>query len=297
MAYTDTRIGDESPHTPSVGAGVSEREKRLSGVQSREILAGHLDRLLIQLDRPEAAVDTTSARETLMDLSADIVSRTSIFRNSDYRWLLDRLTGVYGQGFGRRVQEPLVATAAAYGQVIETISNACPDQDYREAVGQLFCYMSRLFRNREDSWKLVYRHILAIPDAVAAKQLLNRALFVEIREWAEAGVDNLFSIRRDLYERIAAQTTRIEDLDRRILDLTRGLRHHRRATAASAGSNVIDLQEVRDKRLITTLEHERRGLMEDREGEKAVVALVESDIREFEEMLRSTRRAYFVRTV
>ena len=60
---------------------------------------------------------------------------------------------------------------------------------------------------------------------------------------------------------------------------------------------MIDLQEVRDKRLITTLEHERRGLMEDREGEKAVVALVESDIREFEEMLRSTRRAYFVRTV
>jgi hypothetical protein len=269
----------------------------LTGGQSREILAGHLDRLLIQLDRPEAAVDTSLARETLMDLSADIVSRTSIFRSSDYRWILDRLTCVYGRGFGRRVQEPLVATAAAYGQVIETISNACPEQDYREAVGQLFCYMSRLFRNREDSWKLVYRHILAIPDAVAAKQLLNGALFVEIQEWAEAGVDNLFSIRRDLYERIATLTTRIEDLDRRILDLVRGAQRPRRMKTGFVGSNVIDLQEARDKRLIVTLERERLGLMEAREGEESVVAFVESDIREFEEMLRSTRRAYFVRPV
>ena len=37
--------------------------------------------------------------------------------------------------------------------------------------------------------------------------------------------------------------------------------------------------------------------MDEKENEKTIVGLIESDICEFEEKLRATRRAYFIRAV
>ena len=297
MPFPDTQIDSEPGRTLRSAGCALLLETRLLRGQSRDILQEHLDRLRDQLTGPEEAIDTSLVCETLLDLSDDLGSRTSVFQSSDYRWILQRLTRIYAQGFIGRTGEPFTVTAAAYAQVIETISHIYPGQDYSEAIGQLFCYMSRLFRTRERSWKVVYKHILSIPDAVEAKQLLNRAFFVEIKEWAEAGVDNLFSIRRDLYEKIDELQVRIDSCNRQIAKTAEAMNHPRKTGAMPVGSNVIDLQRVRNKRRIASLEHKRQGLVEAKNDEESIVALIESDIREFEEKLRRTRRAYFVRPV
>ena len=261
------------------------------------MLEAHLDRLLALLAPPGAAIDTGLVRETLLALSADIRYGSSSFHSNDYRWILTHLTRTYAQGFHQRTQDPFTATAAAYAQVIETLSQLFPGQDYSEAVGQLFCYMSRLFRAQEQSWKAVYTHILSIPESVEAKRLLNHAYFVEIQEWAEAGVENLFSIRNNLRKKIGALVARIDRLERRIAKIAGTSTHPVRAGIGAKGSNVIDLVEARRKRLIRLLEHRRAELMEERDGEEYVLGFIDSDIREFENKLRNTRRAYFVHIV
>ncbi len=231
----------------------------------------------------------------LLALSADIRSRADVFHGSDYHWVLRQLTAIYARGLRRRTQDPYTTTAAAYAQVIETITHACPGQDYCEAVGQLVGYMVLLFQTRENSWRLVFEHILSIPDAVEAKQLLDRAFLVEIREWAEAGVENLFSIRADLYEKIGGLQVRIEGIEGQIRMLERELGARRRRAAVR--SNVIDLERVRTERLRASLLHARRVLEEEKRTEESIVALIESDIREFEDKLRKTARAYYLRSV
>lgn len=263
--------------------------------ESRCILEGHLDRILFQLARPNGRIDIALVRAMLLALSADIRSRADLFHGSDYNWILRQLTGIYARGLGRRTNEPYRTTAAAYAQVIETISHACPGQDYCEAVGQLVGYMVLLFQTRENSWRLVFEHILSIPDAVEAKQLLDRAFLVEIQEWAEAGVENLFSIRADLYEKIGGLQVRIESLERQIGLLERGLGARKRRAAFRA--NVIDLERVRTQRRIASHLHARRVLEEEKRTEESIVALIESDIREFEDKLRKTARAYYLRSV
>lgn len=233
----------------------------------------------------------------LLALSEDIRSGSALFASNDYRWVLTRLTEIYAQGFGQPKRDTFANTAADYAHVIEIISREYPGHDYSEAIGQLFCYMSRLFRTRKNGWKAVYEHILSIPDSVEAKQLLNRAFFVEIQEWAEAGVENLFSIRKDLYEKIAEIGTKIEALDRRIEQLESGRIPENQTNPSAARSNVVDLAAARRERNILNLEQKRRKLLADRENEEVIVGLIESDIREFEDKLRATRRAYFIRSV
>jgi len=297
MSYPETRNSKEPLRTrPPTGNG-SSSERGLPRRQSRQILEGHLDRILAQLALPEAAIDTGRLREMLLELSTDIQARSSAFQSHDYRWILERLTGIYAQGIARQTPEPFTPTAAAYAQVIETISREYPGQDYSEAIGQLFFYMSRLFRTQENSWKAVYKHILSIPDSVEAKQLLNRAFFVEIQEWAEAGVENLFSIRRDLVKKISGLEVRLKGLDRRIFKISGEVNQRRQASIAATSSNIIDLAQAREARLIASLKEIRQGLEEEKQREESIVRLIESDIREFEEKLRNTRRAYFVRPV
>lgn len=297
MSHAEKQLGKELPLVSPLSVRVLPNEVRTVRRQPRKIIEAHLDRLLALLALPGTAIDTSLVRETLLDLSADIRYGSSSFHSNDYRWILTHLTRTYARGLDRRTQDPFTATAAAYAQVIETLSHLFPGQDYSEAVGQLFCYMSRLFRAQEHSWKAVYKHILSIPESVEAKRLLNRAYFVEIQEWAEAGVDNLFSIRNNLCEKIAALAARIDRLERRIAKIADASTRPVRAGTAVNGSNVIDFAEARRKRLIRLLEHRRAELTEEKNGEESVLGFIESDIREFENKLRNTRRAYFVHTV
>ena len=265
--------------------------------QTRKILEARLDQLGAQLSGPEAAADAGKISTMLLALSDDIRSGFPLFTSNDYRWVLTRLTEIYAQGFGRLKRDAFANSAADYAHVIETISREYPGHDYSEAIGQLFCYMSRLFRTRKNGWKAVYEHILSIPESVEAKQLLNRAFFVEIQEWAEAGVENLFSIRKDLYEKIAEIGTKIEALDRQIEQFEGEQTPANQTRPSAAASNVVDLAAARKKRHILQLEQQRRKLVVDKEDEDVIVGLIESDIREFEDKLRATRRAYFIRSV
>lgn len=265
--------------------------------QSRRNLEERLEQLGAQLSGPDATVDVGRISEMLLALAEDIRSGSMVFAGGDYRWILTRLTHIYAQGFGQLKRDAFANTAADYAQVIESISREYPGHDYSEAVGQLFCYMSRLFRTRRSGWKAVYEHILSIPDSVEAKQLLNRAFFAEIQEWAEAGVENLFSIRRDLYEKIAEIGARIEALDRRIEQIGGEQDAQYVASTRMSASNVVDLAAARKERQIQHLEHRRRKLAGEKEDEEVIVGLIESDILEFEDKLRATRRAYFIRPV
>jgi len=262
------------------------------------LIGERVNRLGTQLSRPDAVIGSGEIEDTLLLLSAEIRCGRSELASSDYRWIIERVTDIYAQGFGQGAGDVFTTTADSYANLIETISRAYPGYDYSEAVGQLFCYMSRLFRTRKTGWKAVYEHILSIPDAVEAKQLLNRAYFAEIQEWAEAGVENLFAIRKDLYEKIDRIEVKIGGLDRRIEKIA-GPRDDLPAEARSAppGSNIVDLTQARRKRLIETLRLKRRRLADVRENEETILGLIESDIQEFENKLRATRRAYFIRPV
>ena len=261
------------------------------------LIGERLNRLGVQLSRPDAVIDSGEIEDTLLLLSTEIRSGSSDLVSSDYRWIIERLTDIYAQGFGQRAGDAFTTTADSYAHLIETISRAYPGYDYSEAVGQLFCYMSRLFRTRKTGWKAVYEHILSIPDSVEAKQVLNRAFFVDIQEWAEAGVENLFSIRKDLYEKIRKIEVKIRGLDRRIENIAGPRDLPEQASSVRAGSNIVDLTQARRRRLIEPLRLRRRRLVGEKENEETIVGLIESDIREFEDKLRATRRAYFIRPV
>jgi hypothetical protein len=270
--------------------------RRLPG-RSGELIGERLSQLGVVLSRPDASIDSREIEGMLLLLSADIRSGCSELASSDYRRIIERLTEIYAQGFGQRAGDVFTTTADSYAQLIETISRAYPVYDYSEAVGQLFCYMSRLFRTGKNGWKAVYEHLLSIPDSVEAKQVLNRAFFVEIQEWAEAGVENLFSIRKDLYEKIGNIEVKIEGLGRRIEKIAGPRQLSDQASAAPAGSNIVDLAQARRNRLVESLRLRRRRLMEEKQNEETIVGLIESDIHEFEKKLRATRRAYFIHAV
>ncbi len=294
MSYRKTQVEQgRIPNLPSLrkdrGSG------HLSG-QSGSLIEERLNRLGSQLSGPDTAIDSGEIEDTLLLLAADIRSGSSELTSGDYRWIVERLTKIYAQGFGQRAGDAFTTTADSYAHLIETISRAYPGYDYSEAVGQLFCYMSHLFRTRKNGWKAVYEHILSIPDAVEAKQALNRAFFVEIQDWAEAGVENLFSIRKDLCEKIGAIEAKIRMLDRRIEAISGG-RQPGQGSTRSEGSNIVDFAEARRRRVLEPLQRRQQRLVEEKKDEETIVALIESDIREFEEKLRTTRRAYFIHTV
>jgi hypothetical protein len=299
MSYPEIR--SERGREPDSGSLLKKSSPELGSKslpgRSRTRIEERLNRLGVELSRSETAIDSEQVEHMLLLLSADIRSGSSELAHSDYRWIVERLTFIYAQGFDRRADDIFTITADSYAHLIETISREYPGYDYSEAVGQLFCYMSRLFRTRRTRWKAVYEHILSIPDAVEAKQVLNQAFFVEIQEWAEAGVENLFSIRKDLREKIGAIKSKIRLIDLRIDRISNKQYVAVEFESTMLGSNVVDLAAARRKRSIELLRLKRQQLVEENEHEETVVGLIESDIREFEDKLRATRRAYFIRPV
>jgi hypothetical protein len=297
MAKSKKDVGNDRQRVTRLAGAAAHQGALHPRSLSRRNLEEQLNRLLGEFSQPERSIDTARIREILLKLDADIRSGYEVFQNNDYRWILERLTRIYGQGLTSQRQDPFTATAADYAQVIETLSHVYPKQDYSEAMGQLFCYMSRLFRTQERSWKAVYTHILSIPESVEAKRVLNRAFFLEIQSWAEAGVENLFSIRQDLSDKLSELRTKIDRMDRRIATIAGEPSVRQETGSAAHGRNVIDFAMARKRRLIQSLERRRNALDEEKVDTESVFGLIESDIREFEEKLRITRRAYFLRAV
>ena len=211
----------------------------------------------------------------------------------DYRDILQGLTGVYARGIARRGLNPCTRTAAVYADLISTISQSFQDYDYSDALGHLIVYMGRLFRARENGWAAIYRHIQSMPEDLAARRQLDRALFNELQEWFESGAGNLFSIRDGLTNTVADLTDEAETLQTRI----RGLEDTGSTDVIGSNPHIVPLNAVRNARQIRLLKMDRDAILEERATKEALIELIDDDIRDFENRLIDVRRAYTIHRV
>ena len=262
----------------------------------RRVLDDCLSQLDDQLRRQGSSTDRRSARQTLRELADLIASDRMGLDPGDYERLLGRLAAIFAAGLSPASQGVLVTTAPSYAGVIAAISRACPRCDYEAPLGQLLTYMARLFLDRRAGWKAIYRSIQAISDGVAAKQRLDEVEFARIQEWIESGAANLFSIQRDLGRAIAHLGEKVAAIDAQIarraaaLDLC-----SRRRRADDTVRNIVSLDTWRQGRQLAELERQRLDLLDQIAAKQGVKDLIDADVRELEDCLWATRRAYFIR--
>ncbi|MEA3275896.1 MAG: hypothetical protein U9Q81_11510 [Pseudomonadota bacterium] len=296
MLNPDTSISHITQHRVTLSRLTANGVSSLAPDHSRQVLQTYLDYFGAQLSRNSASRDIGLLQEMLLEVAHIVRSGTADILTDDYENILERLVAIYARGLNQRGQNAFMITAADYADVIEAISQEYPAYDYSEAVGQLLWYMSRLFGRRKSSWKTVYEHILSMPDSVAAKQLLMQAYFLEINEWVESGVDNLFEIRSDLYAKKAALLKEETTISREIEKMEQALKA-RQGKGTARDRNVVDLGEKRKERTIETLRREMQEIISEKEGKETMIAMIESDIRQFEDKLKEAKRAYFIRLV
>jgi hypothetical protein len=268
-------------------------ECRAIGVQDscRRVLNDCLIHLDDQLHGPEGEVDRRGVRLTLRELGDLIGSNRLSLERPEYQVLLARLVAIFATGAAPASQLALATSAPSYAGVVAALSRACPSCDYEAALGQLLTYMGRLFVERRSGWKAIYRAIASISDRVAAKQRLDEGEFRRIEEWVESGASNLFPIQRDLAKAIAGLEAKAAAL---------GAEMERRTAAlgsSSPAARVVSLADRRERIEIAALGRRRDELLAQAEDKRGIQELIDDDIRDLEEALRATRRAYSVRLV
>lgn len=265
--------------------------------KASQILEDYIDYLEQELVAPNDDLNLGQVQEMLLEVSCIVRSGNKDIHPDQYGRFLERLTGIYAQGFSTEEKERFSATAPDYAEVIEAISRELPGYDYREAVGQLLYYLNHLYRSRKSSWITVYQHILSMPDSIAAIQTLKEAYFRGIQQWVEEGVQNLFHIGRDLQQRVnelnqkTAGLTRLIEQQRDLLD------RERRCPEFTFAGNITSLDQERRKREIAELLDRREQTLRERSSKEQIAELIECNIREFETALKEARRAYFVQLV
>lgn len=237
------------------------------------------------------------ARDTLDALAILVRTQEGEMGYWDYAPFLRRLTQIYAAGCQRRENTACTGTAAAYAAIVEAVSRRLPAFDFTDTLGQLLEFMTRLFSAQENDWKVVYAHLRAIPDVIDAKQSLIRVCSADIREWFDAGVQNLFSLRQDLTEKIQELVRRTGDLEARIRAQEQRLGALRQRLARDGQGKILSLEDRFLERELARLRDQQASLTEERAGQEEIRQLIESDIREFERFLREARRAYYLRLV
>lgn len=243
--------------------------------------------------RPDAALtDRRQAERRLRALAVLIESETVTISDRDSERVLRRLAQLYGNGCTAHRGDIYTGTAAGYAAVVAALSQKCPGLDFSEAIGQLLELMIRLFRQEDIAWAAVYRHLRSIPDGVRAKQQLKRVCAADIREWFEAGVQNLFGLRAELRERIRELAEAADALAQEIQAREDSIRP---ANAKGARNRkVVVLADWFKERRLTELRHERQAITDETTDKVDTVALINMDIREFEQRLVEARRAYLL---
>ncbi|MGA7983446.1 MAG: hypothetical protein WCA32_24885 [Chromatiaceae bacterium] len=231
--------------------------------------------------------------DRLHELAGAIESETTEITMRDSARILQSLTQLYRSACRGREDEQFTATAASYAAVISALSRRFPGLDFDEAVGQLLKLMIRLFKSEDAGWVTVYRQLRSIPDSVSAKQQLQRVCSADIREWFDAGVKNLFSLRDGLFERIGKLD---EDADAIAREIQAGESELAAArTQSTSDGRVIVLADRVKARQIAALREKRQSILDEKAGKADTVSLIQADIREFERRLGEARRAYLVR--
>jgi hypothetical protein len=290
---TDACSANTQDPLPLGGYPAILAECRAIGVQDscRRVLNDCLIHLDDQLHGPEGDVDRRGVRLTLRELGDLIGSNRLSLERPEYQVLLARLVAIFTTGAAPASQLALATSAPSYAGVVAALSRACPSCDYEAALGQLLTYMGRLFVERRSGWKAIYRAIASISDRVAAKQRLDEGEFRRIEEWVESGASNLFPIQRDLAKAIAGLEEKAAAL---------GAEMERRTAALGSsglGARVVSLADRRERIEIAALGRRRDELLAQAEDKRGIQGLIDDDIRDLEEALRATRRAYSVRLV
>jgi hypothetical protein len=247
------------------------------------------------LCQPGRDFDTERGRQALGELTALLESDADNDTAAAYRRLLGRLADHMARETRQRSGSDLAVTAGGYAAVVAAMSRIHPEIDYSAPLGQLLELMARLFSARENGWKDIYTCLRSVPESVAAKQALNRVCLAEIREWFDAGVQNLFSLQAQLQGQIQAIRDKAAGIEQRLTEARLALNEsHGRF---GHGGKVTSLGSMVAKREIQTLEQALAEVAEEQAGREDTLGLIESDIDEFEQILRGARRAYRLQVV
>ncbi len=265
--------------------------------KSQQILVDYLDYFESELLNQTPTANISQIQEMLLELSCVIRSRNARLIPGEYSNFLQRLIHLYGEGFSQTSSDAFLVTAADYADVIEAISKACPNYDYSEALGQLLRYMSNLYKGRKSSWKTVYEHILSMPDSITAVQMVKTEYFGEIQQWAEEGVGNLFQIRKDIYQRIEELEQQANTIEKLIDTEESILATETTAPKVFGQAQIINLAEKRAQKRIEALHVDLATNAREILSQGELVALIESNIQEFDDKLLEARRAYSIRLV
>jgi hypothetical protein len=263
----------------------------------REKLSGCLDILGDHIGQDSAGSDIERVNRTLDEIACAIRLDRSFSEDCDQGWFLERLTRIYARGCDQRDNPAFMITATGYASLVAAMSRAFPDLDYGAALGQLIELMTRLFAAQDSGWSVVYGHLRSIPDAVDAKRKLDVVCSADVREWFDAGVQNLFSLQEDLAKKIQDLDAQIEGIDNEIKATRQSMKRARRRLDPAGEGKIVAFQGGIARREIMALQEKRREIAEERNGREETLLLVESDIREFESRLRDARRAYYLELV
>ena len=240
--------------------------------------------------------DIQAARDQL-DILAARIRDNQISRSQEYGLFLQDLTQRYRRACRDRVHPICLETAANFANLVEAISHQYSTIEYEHILGLLLDLMTRLFQARDHSWFILYQHLRAIPDNLEAKQHLKQVCSADIREWFDAGVQNLFSLQKNLVQKSQEFAAEAAQLQRRIRSRKRAAALVQSYTQQRYGSSVISFRANQIRQRIQTLKEERDAALEQRDSTREIRALIESDIQEFEKLLNEARRAYYLRLV
>ena len=250
-----------------------------------------------ELVEVDGSADVNRIENTLDAVVGILRLSGSPSRRCDHEGFLRHLSAIYARGRAQRDNVAFAATAVGYASVVEAISRRYPELDYREPLGQLLELMTRLFAARDNRWKLVYKHLRSVPDSVEAKQTLTRVCSADIREWFDAGVQNLFSLRDDLAAKIRALGAKARRIEREIGVLQRTLASIRNSLDPAGTGKVVGMAEKVKQRQIAEMQTKKAEVLDEKAAREDTLYLIESDIREFERRLREALRAYYLRAV
>jgi hypothetical protein len=261
----------------------------------------HLDACLTVVERElvsgSSTADIELVQSSLGTVATIVRANPGIAGGSELGTFLHRLTRLYAPACDRRESEAFTTTATEYGAVVAAISHRHPELDYTAALGQLLELMTRLFAARDNNWKAVYQLLRSIPESNKAKQILSKVCAADIREWFDAGVQNLFSLQNDLISKIEALEREAEETSRRMQVKSRRLRELRRRNDPDGTGKVVVLEGILMERRLQALAREKEQLLAEKAGRESTLGLIESDILEFENRLREARRLYYLRVV
>ncbi|MCP3671981.1 MAG: hypothetical protein GY814_16425 [Gammaproteobacteria bacterium] len=275
------RLGDEFDGNSqfSEGAGLDE------------ILNVYLQFLQSQLLGSSDHMDIGKVREMLLEVTALVRAGKVKDRGEEFGRFMDGLVNIYrfdtmesgGDGFQHSVGD--------YAELLMSVSSEFPAYNYDAALQQLFLYMNRMFEHQQKGWVEVLESIASMPESIGFVRPLKQECFPEIMEWVEGGVQNLFQIRGDLSAMLRKLNMREQLVEQQMARLQNA--YQTRQTA----ENLIDLKQGKKVRAMVLLRRKLVAIRHESAEKIGMIKLVESNIQEFQDLMVTTRRAFFIRLV